>query len=335
MTRRGLAGWLLAIVAAGAVIVWLRPGKAQPGPATPTAASTSGGSIVMRSRAPRLEAEQAKAYAENRQADAICLLALGRATGDPSWLARALAEHPEDPRVQLERWNMASTPEEKLAAARALQAAAPNNPLGAYLEAGQAFDNRDLGAVARLMVDAEASQAYDAYTADITLETQSAFKATGLNNYDAWEAAELSSAKSLFETAMQLRQLGDDMGELQHVFVEMGYWDEADFMFERTLTLGEQMEASGEGLEGLVGLVLQNKLLSSFDPETIAGPDGSTAGERLARIKQASSELNNTVEDSQWKENLRKLDDTGWEQYQAIYRRNGQLAAIRWLMERK
>lgn len=334
MPRLRQIAWLAALAATG-VIVWMRPGKIEPGSTPAAVAPPRGATSLATLRAPRLEAKQAKAYVENREADAICLLALGRATGDPSWLQRALAEHPGDPRVQLERWNMATTPEEKLTAARALQAAAPDNPLGAYLEAAQAFDNRDLGAVARLMVDAEASQAYDAYTADITLETQSAFKAAGMNSYDAWEAAELSSAKSLFETAMQLRQLGDDMGELQHVFVEMGYWDEADFMFERTLALGEQMEASGEGLEGLVGLVLQNKLLSSFDPETIAGPDGSTAGERLARIKQASAELNTSVEDSQWKESLRKLDDTGWTEYQAIYRRDGQLAAIRWLRERK
>lgn len=52
---------------------------------------------------PVLPRAAAEALAAERPGDALTLLALGRATGDPGWLERALAEHPDDPRVQLER----------------------------------------------------------------------------------------------------------------------------------------------------------------------------------------------------------------------------------------
>lgn len=286
-------------------------------------------------QAPRVNAATAKAYAEKRRADALCLIALGRATGDPSWLQRALAEHPEDPRVQLERWHAARTPEEKLAAARALQQAAPDNPLGAYLEASQAFDNRDLGAVARLMVDAEAGRSYDAYSVEMLSEMQAAFESGGLSGYEAWAAAMSAYSATGFQTISALRQLGDDMGELQHVFVEMGYWDEADFMFDRTLALGEQLQDSAIAIESLSGLALQAKLLGSFDPETVIDDAGTRAGERLAQIQLASKEYLAAAQVGDWADKAKSLDAEGWEQFRAVFQRDGELAALRWLTERK
>ena len=284
------------------------------------------------SQAARVTRAQAETYAARHEADALCLLALGRATGDPAWLQRALAEHPEDPRVQLERWNQASTPEEKLAAARALQKAAPDNPLGAYLEASQAFENHDLGAVARMMVDAEAANTFDSYGVDLQLETEAAFRASGLDDFAAQEAAGRDSSSS--RLVLSLRQLGDDMGELQHVFVEMGYWDEADFMFDRTLALGEQLQDSGKFLENITGIGLQLKLLASFDPETIVSDDGTRACERLAELK-AATEAMHEVDIEKALEASKSLDPAGWAQYREIIRRDGQLAAWRWLSEKK
>lgn len=329
-------GTLFALSVTGVLVVTMLQLKTppQPTPFDETVRATTA-TVQPTPRAPRVNAAAAKAYAEKRQADALCLIALGRATGDPSWLQRALAEHPEDPRVQLERWSAAKTPEERLAAARALQKAAPDNPLGAYLEAGQAFGNRDLGAVARLMVDAEAAPSYDTYSADILVETRDAFSAMGLDNAAAWMAAVGSCTDIWFKTTGDLRQLGDDMGELQHVFVEMGYWDEADFMFERTLALGEQMEGGASFNESILGLVLQAKLLGSFDPETVVDDAGTRAGERLAQVRQTQTETLASLADKRWQGAIQTLDADGWEQYLAIYRRDGELAATRWLNEKK
>ena len=289
---------------------------------------------VRPSESSRIPKSNAEAYAALRGQSAICLVALSRATGDPSWLQRAIAEHPEDPRVQLERWRTAKTPEEALAAARALRQAAPSNPLGAYLEAGQSFEQRDLGAVARLMTDVEETGSFNSYTLDIMLETQAAFSASGLGEREAWEAAYNSDGGLLPKTLEVLSRLGDNMGELQHVFVGLGYWDDADFMFERTLALGEQLEDGDTFFENLVGIALQKKLLSSFDAQTLVSDDGKRVSQRLAELDAVKEDIratNASVTD----EKIKSLDAAGWAQYHEILRLDGEIAAFRWLSQRK
>lgn len=287
---------------------------------------------------PVLPRAAAEARAAERPGDALTLLALGRATGDPGWLERALAEHPDDPRVQLERWHAATTPEEKLAAARALKIAAPDNPLGSYLEATLAFDRGDLGAVAGLLMDAESASSFDAYSVEILAETQAAFERGGWDGYQAWGAALAAHGAKEGGAISALSRLGDDMGELQHVFVELGHWDEADFMFERTLALGEQLEDSGLLSERLDGQMLQAKLLGSFDPETIVSDDGGRAGQRLGQIRRSQEELlraHETVDWTNWASKAPAMDAAGWAKFRDILRSDGETAAHRWLSERK
>ncbi len=278
---------------------------------------------------PVLPRAAAEARAAERPGDALTLLALGRATGDPGWLERALAEHPDDPRVQLERWHAATTPEEKLAAARALKAAAPDNPLGSYLEATLAFERGDLGAVAGLLMDAEENRAYESYTRDILLEAQAAFQASGLDDLGARRTSGDAGTGRL---ADDLLRLGDEMGELQLVFVELGYWDEADFLFERALALGEQLQASGTLAEALAGIALQGRLLESFGPELIVSDDGTRAGQRLAELEAARSVIRDASIGADTA--MRTLDAAGQERYREIFRRDGELSALRWLKAR-
>ncbi|MFZ9201724.1 MAG: hypothetical protein ACO23N_04780 [Opitutales bacterium] len=274
---------------------------------------------------------QAESFATERGRSGLCLVALARATGDPAWLDRALAEHPEDPRVQLERWRQAKTPEEKAAAVAALRAADSDNPLGHYLATRQAFEGGDLGAVARLLVDASFAQTYSSYAAETFGETAEVFRASGLGEFDALNAA--MAAGGVTDVGINLHQLGDDMGELQHVFVEMGYWDEADFMFERTLALGEQLQDGDLLIDNLVGVALQRKLLSSFDPATIVDLSGTTAAERLAQLEVESAELKTLWPDAG--EHLRNLDEASIAKYRTILTSDGEAAAMRWLKERK
>ena len=318
-----------------AVILFTRPSGRIPNKSTLGASeSKPRENISVRpSESSRIPKSNAEAYAALRGQSAICLVALSRATGDPSWLQRAIAEHPEDPRVQLERWHVAKTPEEKALAVAALQAAAPNNPLGHYLASHEAFKSKDLGAVANLLVDASFVNDFSNYTTEVLSETEAAFRASGLNESDALMAAFSVSVSFSTETAASLSQLGNDIGGLQHVFVEMGYWDEADFLLERSLTLGEQLQGSGLIIDNLVGIALQKKLLTSFDPETIIDWNGTTASERLQQLETDLSDIKSVS--SNGVDTIRSLDAEGLIEYKNILRSDGELAAMRWLKERK
>ncbi len=329
MTRRRLAGWLLALVATGAILAWSRRTSEI---ATQVDTASTVEAAVPEARAPSsISRSVAESYAAQRGQSGLCLVALARATGDPAWMARALAEHPEDPRVQLERWCQAKTPQEKAAAVAALRAADPDNPLGHYLATRQPVEGGDLGAVASLLVDASLAETYTSYAAETFGETAEVFRASGLGEFDALNAA--MAAGGVVDVGINLHQLGDDMRELQHVFVEMGYWDEADFMFERTLALGEQLQDADLLIDNLVGVALQRKLLSSFDPATIVDLSGTTAGERLAQLEVESAELETLWPDAG--EHIRNLDEASIAKYRTILTKDGEAAAMRWLKERK
>lgn len=329
MTRRRLAGWFLALVAIGAVLVWSRRTSEITGQIDTTSTVET---VAPEAPAPAsMSRSAAESYAAQRGRSGLCLVALARATGDPAWLAQAVAEHPKDPRVQLERWRQAKTPQEKAEAVAALRVAAPDNPLGHYLATRQAFEGGDLGAVASLLVDASLAETYNSYAAETFGETAEVFRVSGLDEIEALDAA--MAAGGVADVGINLYQLGDDMGELQHVFVEMGYWEEADFMFERTLALGEQLQDGDLVIDNLFGIALQRKLLSSFDPATIADLSGTTAAERLAQLQVESAELKTLWPDAG--EQLRKLDEAGVAAYRAILTKEGEAAAMRWLKERK
>jgi hypothetical protein len=288
---------------------------------------------VLSSEPIRIPKSNAEVYAAQQGQSAVSLVALSRATGDPAWLQRAVELHPEDPRVQLERWHVAKTPEEKALAVAALRAAAPNNPLGHYLASQQAFKSKDLGAVANLLVDASFVNDFSNYTTEVLGETESAFRASGLNEADALMAAFSVSVNFSAETTASLGQLGNDIGDLQHVFVEMGYWDEADFLLEQSLTLGEQLQGSGLIIDNLVGIALQRKLLSSFDPETIIDWNGTRASERLQQLDADLGNIKTITESAVGA--IGSLDADGLAKYRTILLSDGELAAMRWLKERK
>lgn len=293
------------------------------------AMATAEGQPPERRLLPRAAAE---ARAAERPGDALTLLALGRATGDPGWLERALAEHPDDPRVQLERWRFATNVKEMVGAADALRQTAPENQLGSYLSMMLAFQEGDLGAVAGLLSEAEDREGLETYGRDILLETQAAFKASGLDDNDAWEAAKEAARKAPGSPLEdQFRVVGSEIERLQNVFVQLGYWDEADYLFDRALSLGVQLEKGGLMSENQEGLEFQRYFLMSFDPETLVSDDGTRAGDRLMQIRSAESLLYET-----WSGNdKRTLDADGWERYRAILRSDGEFAAERWVRERK
>ena len=293
------------------------------------AAATAKSPMPERRVLPRAAAE---ARAAERPGDALTLLALGRATGDPSWLGRALADHPDDPRVQLERWRFATNWEARVGAADALRQTAPENQLGSYLSMMLAFQEGDLGAVAGLLSEAEDREGLETYGRDILLETQAAFKASGLGDHDAWEAA-VEAARKVPGSRLEdeIRFVGSEIERLQNVFVQLGYWDEADYLFDRALSLGEQLGKSGLMAENQAGLEFQRHFLMSFDPETVVSDDGTRVGDRVREIRSTESLLYET-----WSGNdKRTLDADDWERYRAILRSDGEFAAERWLGERQ
>jgi hypothetical protein len=261
---------------------------------------------------------------------ALSLLAMARLTKDTAWLKRAAEIHPDDPRVRLALYHAAEDPVERASALAAYRAADPGNALGGYLAAWEAGQQGDTRGLAAALVDASFAEGLRREELAIVLEADAMLRASGMSDREAFEQA-MTSMKA--DDVIALARLGVNMGELQRLFVELGDWDEADFLLEQTLTLGGSLRQGGMAIDNLTGISIERQLLGALDPQTIIGWDGERAGERLEAL-DVDWAAGPDVPGDWVAEAMNQLDVTGWAEYRRMLAEQGERAALKWLKDR-
>lgn len=275
-------------------------------------------------------AAEAESMVRGRGASALSLLAMARLSGEATWLRRAAEAHPDDSRVRLALYHAAEDPAERAAALAAYRAADPDNALGGYLAAWEAGRAGDAAGVAAALVDASLAEGLRREELAIVLEADAMLRASGMGDREAFAEA-MGSMKASDVAA--LAGLGRNMGELQRLFVELGDWDEADFLLEQALSLGGSMRQGGLLLDNLVGISVERQLLGALDPQTVIGWDGERAGDRLADLEAEQAAVGYVAGD--WVETATaQLDAEGWAEYRRRLAEEGERAALRWLKDR-
>lgn len=277
-----------------------------------------------------VDTKQAAAMVRKRGETALSLLAMARLTKDTAWLRRAAEVHPDDPRVQLALYHAAEDPVERASALAAYRAADPGNALGGYLAAWEAGQQGDPAGLAAALVDASFAEGLRREELAIVLEADAMLRASGMGDREAFEQAMTSMNAS---DVIALAGLGKNMGELQRLFVELGDWDEADFLLEQTLTLGGSLRQGGMAIDNLVGVSIERQLLGALDPQTVIGWDGERAGERLA-VLEADWAAGPDLSGDWIREAMNELDATEWAEYRRQLAEEGERAALKWLKGR-
>jgi len=277
-----------------------------------------------------VETAQAEAMIRRRGETALSLIAMARLTGDTAWLRRAAEANPDDPRVRLALFHAAEDPAERAAALAAYRAADPGNALGGYLAAWEAGRSGDAAGLAAALVDASFAEGLRRDELAIVLEADAMLRASGMGDKEAFTQA-MGSMKA--SDAMALAGLGRNLGELQRLFVELGDWDEADFLLEESLVLGASLRQGGMAIDNLVGVSIERQLLGALDPQTVVGWDGERAGERLAALQRDWAN-GIGMESDEIAEAMDRLDADGWAEYRRRLAEEGERAALRWLRDR-
>jgi len=306
------------------------PDVAAPARGDPLAATRPAGPRPGEARPRELGAVVARA--SRPDAAPVTLLAAALVTRDETWLRRAAELHPGDPDVLMALVRAARTPEERAAALAAFRAADPDNALGPYLEAADAAKAGDPTAAAAALVDAAMAEELRRGEVRLLLETDALLRESGADDLEAHVAAfGLVPAWS----GAELIRLGRGLGDLQRIFVELGDWDEADFLLEQTLRLGGSLRQGGLLLDNLGGVHMETGLLGALDPETVITWEGERAGERLADLERERAEIAGLAGDTErLMGRFQGLDAAGWAQYRRLLAEEGERAALRWLQER-
>ena len=283
---------------------------------------------IMAGKVPRLNQLEVEAFLKNQGRSTTNLLAASRLLNDLSFAREAAKLDPKDPAAQLELALRGETPEERSAAVAAFRSAAPDNSLGDYLAAHQAFAAGDAGAAGAALIQSLDNPLYTDYTQKIVAGSEQAFLDAGYEPSAAAGAAMFSLTIGQVQTVMNV---SENLKQLQDEFIRSADFDAAEPTVIIGLTLGQRIQDQGPYLiDQVVGIAIERKFLQQLDPLTLAGPGGQSAGERLEALDARVLEFRTLG--PAFTEKFAAADDATQSQYIAKLKAEGELAAMRWLV---
>ncbi|MEY3110488.1 MAG: hypothetical protein RL079_1173 [Verrucomicrobiota bacterium] len=286
---------------------------------------------IMAGKVPKLNQLEVEAFLKNQGRSTTNLLAASRLLNDLSFAREAAKLDPKDPAAQLELALRGETPEEKSAAVTAFRAAAPDNSLGDYLAAHQAFAAGDAGAAGAALIQSLDNPLYTDYTQKIVAGSEQAFLDAGYEPSAAAGAAMFSLTIGQVQTVMNV---SENLKQLQDEFIRSADFDAAEPTVIIGLTLGQRIQDQGPYLiDQVVGIAIERKFLQQLDPLTLAGPGGQAAGERLEALDAKVLEFRTLG--PVFTEKFASADEATQSQYLEKMKSEGELAAMRWLVGQK
>ncbi len=286
---------------------------------------------MLAGKMPHLNQLEVEAFLKNQGRTTMNLLAASRLLNDLAFVREAAKADPKDPAVQLELALRGESPEEKAAALTAFRSAAPGNSLGDYLAAHQAFAAGDIGAAGAALAQSLDNPLYADYTQKILAGSEQAYLDAGYEPAAAAGAAMFSLTINHIEPVMEVSR---NLKQLQEEFIRSADFDAAEPTVIIGLTLGQRIQDQGTYLiDQVVGVAIEKKFLQQLDPLTLAGPGGQTAGERLEALDAKLLEIK-TLSPA-FTEKFAAADEATQSQYVERMKSEGELAAMRWLVNGK
>lgn len=280
----------------------------------------------------RLTPAEIDAYLARHGRDAQSLVVASRLADDLTLLREAIKAAPGDALGHLELALRSEDPAEKKAAVEAFRALQPDNPLGNYLGARSAFAAGDYTKAAQDLLQSMDQGALQSHSLRLLDATAAAYVESG---YEPTGALIAGLAQSVNVNLAQSRLglgLSKDLRGLQDEFVKAADFDAVEPTLLVGLDLGRRLqEPKAMLVEQLTGMAVEADFLRQLDPVTLV-QDGVSAGERLAQLEAQKTELQGLTQSvlafSQ------QATDEDFARYFEIFRREGELAAVRWAKER-
>lgn len=284
-----------------------------------------------RSGAPKLSREQVETYADDQGRDAQSLVVAARLTGDVAYLEEAALSFPGDPMVLLEiALNPSVAVEERRAALELHRAVEPDNSLGDYLGAHWSFSQGDYaGAAQGLLASLEHGTLTD-HSDQVMAGAEQAYLSAG---FDPLSAQFASMATLSRPTLTPLREVTQHLDSLKDEFIKANDIDAAEPAVLIGIDIGQKLQGQAPYLiDQLVGMSIERSFLEQLDPLTPVGSAGQTAFERLALIEAQKNDVASTA--AAFGDRALKMDAATSAEYFRRLRRDGELSAMKWALNR-
>lgn len=282
--------------------------------------------------APKLTAQQIDSYLKENRRNAASLLAAYRATKDSKLLEEAMEKFPNDPQVAFHAvFKKDAAPEEQRRWLEAFKKSAPGNALAGYLSALDYFKNGQTDQAVQELIATSARTQFQDYSTDSVQNDEEAWRTAG---YSVAESKTLASTLLVLPHLIQLKQLSQEMVSLANSYRQAGDAASAEAALQMGYNLGQRLDGSpGQALiSQLVGIAIQNIALKAMDPNSPFGDGGQTVKDQiddLARQRAAIRELASQFDSLQ-----HRMSDQDWISYKDRWRAFGEMAALRWMIDK-
>jgi hypothetical protein len=275
----------------------------------------------------KLSREQIEAYLLKTKRSPESLLNAFAETGDTNFLAEAVKNHSDNPFVQWTMLNQELSPEERMQWLAKLKVSSPDNALPNYLSALDAFKAGKTDQ-ALVEIDSASKKKLSSFEQE---RTQSREEMYLLSGYSPLEAKEKTSQTLLLPNLREMKQLSEQIGELQQKYKLAG----DDGSNQQLATVGVEIgrkysdTSSPFLINYLVGNAMENIALNSLDSGTYYEFLGETAGERIQEIKNEKKETKDLTRTFiATYPNLSEAEKLIYINRRMLY---GELNAMRWL----
>ena len=280
-------------------------------------------------RIPRLSRAEVDAYLAKQGRSAGSLLVGYRFCQDLALLREAAKVAPEDSAVQLELSLRGENLEERSAAVEAFRKSSPGNSLGDYLAVHVSFEKGDFVGAAGALLSSLGSDTLADYSQQIARGAEEAYADAGYDPVAAKVAATALLVSDRQPQVEAMRNVGQGLGQLRDELIKVGDFEAVEPTVLAGQTLGQRLnEQSPYLIDQMVGIGIEKSFLEQLDPETLVGANGATVATRLAEIDARSTEIRDLVQTAQ---SIVNLPSAQADRYVDIARRDGELAALRWL----
>lgn len=279
-----------------------------------------------------LKLEQLRAYLAANQRNAESLVTASRVTNDLSLLREAVARFPDDARAQLDLALRSSDPQERGRALEALRAADPNNAMGSYLSAAEAFKAGRSDDAVKLLSEAMQRTSMDDYAMANVVSAEEAYLSAGFTPLQAKAAAMYGMA---MPQTSELNRLSQEMETLRSAYAGAGDADSAQAMIELGIDLGQRVQQSlGHRIliNDLVGVAIEQRALKTLDPAMVLADSGLTVEQRLEQLAARRDVVKRTVQGAD--PTAANVAPEVLAQFLDRQKALGELAALQWLRGR-
>lgn len=269
-----------------------------------------------------LSAEEIADFVSSRNRSVDSLLSAFRLGGDQAYLKEAVERFPDHPQVLVTSLAYEQSPEQRLAILENLKRVDPGNGLGNCMTAAALVE---LGRKQEAMDEIQAAigKPFGNFAMESALNDEEAYLASGVPSAQAKMMALFGLNNPHI---LKMRGLADGMRTMIADYQAAGDGESAEALRAIQVELGQQLQGSGNGIDLLVGMLVEKKALEGVDSQ-----EASARLEELARQKQSftgrSEQVMSLVSDP-------AVPEGDWLLYFDRVKLFGESAANEWMLEK-